>query len=169
MKFFKECVVHIVVFIVMALAVAGLVVVSGRTVDEPAESESVAESLPTDTSQPADAAELPDVIEEATLTAVGSIKGSGGATRSFGTSGFNHEIVASLQLPAEGKFYEGWLVGDSVVSTGALTDEGDNEWSLVFTSDTDLRNGHDAIVVTEETLEDGLDGKPEKHVLEGSF
>lgn len=110
-----------------------------------------------------------DTREEAILSAVGDYTGSGTATNVDNTDGDTiHEVVASLDEPAEGKFYEGWVVGPSVISTGALESEGDGEWSLIFTTNQDI-SAHDRVVITEETLANGLDGVPEDHVLEGSF
>ena len=79
-----------------------------------------------------------------------------------------HTVTANLGDPAPGDFYEGWVVGPSVVSTGALEEEEDGVWTLVYTSTEDLSE-HDRVVITEETSANGLDGIPEDHVLEGSF
>lgn len=121
--------------------------------------------------QPAENVVAPENYEETTLSAVGAYTGTAIATRSYTNAMFQHEVIAQLGDPAEGKFYEGWLVTpdlSSVISTGKLVKEAEGEYSLSFTADTDLRANVD-VVITEETLANGLDGVPEAHVLEGSF
>lgn len=125
-------------------------------------------STEAETSQPAPEANAPKNQETTTLKAVGNYKGSATATRSTVDGVFMHEVTAKLDDPAEGKFYEGWLAGPSVVSTGKMTKEADGEWSLVFRSEKDMSK-HTQVVITEETEADGLDNKPEAHFLEGSF
>jgi len=130
------------------------------------------EGDPASTSAPADGETAPTNVESIVLRAKEGFTGEGTATRSTGANGeYILEIIANLPPPAEGKFYEGWVVGSSVLSTGKLTQESeDGAWSAVFTddSDEDLYT-YNEIVITEETEADGLDGKPEVHVLEGSF
>lgn len=107
--------------------------------------------------------------EEINLEAVGGQSGEGGAIRSVGDPTFTHELYAKTTDPADGKFYEGWLVtGDSIVSTGKLEKDAEGTWRLTYTTSDDLSN-HNTVVVTEETEANGLDGKPEKHILEGKF
>lgn len=108
--------------------------------------------------------------EATTLVAVEGSEGSGSASRYFSEStGFEHEVVATLPVPPEDKFYEGWIVRTgSVVSTGKLSQESGSDFSLIFTSEDDLSD-HNQIVVTLETLANGLDNVPEQHILEGSF
>ncbi|PID32135.1 hypothetical protein CR970_02000 [Candidatus Saccharibacteria bacterium] len=115
------------------------------------------------------ASEPAQPTESTTLAAVGSYTGSATATRT--TSGsFVHTVTAQLGAPADGDFYEGWLVvpGGGFVSTGKLNQENGGEWSLSYTSDQDLA-AYTQVVITEETGADGLDNVPEDHVLEGSF
>lgn len=107
-------------------------------------------------------------FSEITLEAVNGFDATGTASRAFNEQTYTHEVIMQAPAPAEGKFYEGWVVGPSIVSTGKLTDEGGNEWSLSFTSTEDLSN-HNMVVITEETRANGLDGIPETHVLDGSF
>lgn len=118
---------------------------------------------------PTSAAQAPDT---ATLAAVGPYKGSGTATRSFNGTTFTHTVTASIGDPAAGKFYEGWLVmktagGPKFFSTGKLTKKGAT-YTLTYTAAQNYPD-HNDVVITEETLSQGLDGKPEAHVLEGSF
>ena len=157
-----------IIVLIVGVVVAALIITGGDDEGSSTEQTSAAEQLPVNNTQPAKGAEAPDVVEEATLSPVNNYDATGTATRSYEEGQFMHEIVATIQQPAEGKFYEGWLVGERVVSTGRLDNEGGNDWSLVFTTEEDL-SSFDRIVVTEETEADGLDGKPETHVLEGSF
>lgn len=122
----------------------------------------------TEASQPADEAPLP-ATEEIILVAVEGNTGSGTATRTIDGK-YVHNITAELADPATGKFYEGWIVVDSsdFISTGELVKESEGQWSLTYTSDSDLSNYKD-VVITEETSANGLDNKPEDHILEGSF
>ena len=121
------------------------------------------ETLPVD--------DAPRNVEEARLKAVGNYTGSGVATRSFEDGSFVHEVIAELDDPAPGKFYEGWLVTPGATdffSTGELVSEGSGGWSLQYTSDMNYAD-YTEVVITEETLADGFDNVPEDHVLEGSF
>lgn len=130
--------------------------------------ESIATS---ETTQPAAGEEaITDNSEEITLEAKNGYKATGTATRSFNDNGFRHEVIMQAGAPAEGKFYEGWLVGgpDGFVSTGELTEEEDGIWSLNFTSDKDMSE-YNQVVITEETSANGFDKVPETHILEGSF
>jgi hypothetical protein len=110
--------------------------------------------------------------ETTSLAAVGSYSGSGTATRSFDGSKFSHTVVATIDDPATGKFYEGWLVmpsatGPKFFSTGKLELK-DGSYRLTFIANQNYPD-HTNVVITEETLANGLDNIPEAHVLEGSF
>lgn len=115
--------------------------------------------------------EVEEIKEEISLEAVGSFTGSAVATRSFDNTVFEHEVTATLNDPEEGKFYEGWLVKTdpelTFFSTGKLEKQ-DGKYSLSYSSAEDKSDFND-VVITSETLELGLDGTPEAHVLEGSF
>ena len=151
---------------VVLVAFGVFFVVNRDSEDELPTEDSTTTSETNETSMPADDNE-PQAKEETKLSAVGDYTGSGTATRT--TEGtFLHEVVAELGPPADGDFYEGWLLGPSIVSAAMLIDEGGGMWSLTFTSDEDLSE-HNSVVITEETLSDGLDGIPEDHVLEGDF
>ena len=110
-----------------------------------------------------------DVIEqEATLEAVGTYSGSGSAESSYDGKMYSHKVTADIGDPAEGKFYEGWLVGSfGFVSTGKMVKEG-NQYVLQFESQEDM-SSYKKVVITEETEANGLDNNPEAHVLEGNF
>lgn len=78
--------------------------------------------------------------------------------------------LGGLPDPADGYFYEGWLVRRgaelSVVSTGRAL-RADEDWYLnVFHSPTDLLD-HDFYVLTLEP-DDG-DPAPAEHILEGTI
>jgi cytoskeletal protein RodZ len=123
------------------------------------------QSMPIDeTSTPVDEAQP---IEEITLMAVNGYDATGTATRTI-SGEYIHSVIAQMDEPAEGKFYEGWIVGPTVVSTGKLVQEVPGEWSLVF-SDGENYERHTQVVITEETEANGLDNIPETHVLEGQF
>jgi hypothetical protein len=106
----------------------------------------------------------------AQLSAVGDYTGEGVAGRQWDGTTFVHAVTAVLGAPADGTFYEGWLVRPDpfeFISTGKLS-AGDDGYGLTFSMDRDL-TGHTNIVITEETEANGLDGVPEAHVLEGAF
>ncbi len=166
----KSMIIFIVVIIFMIiLAVLALFLLPEKeenqntTVTTPQQSE-VTNDLSNETSQPSKSIPL---IEEIELVSVGVYEGSGTATRTV-EGEYVHTVTAKIGEPVEGDFYEGWLVGPSIISTGKLTEEFPGEWSLTYTSDKDLFE-YTSVVITEETEANGLDNKPEDHVLEGSF
>lgn len=131
----------------------------------PTETERTTEKLTPEDQAPAE-------VEPAVLSAVGSYEGLGLATRSFEGGVFSHMVEASLADPAGGKFYEGWLVmktatGPVFFSTGKLAKQGE-VYALTYTAAQNYPD-HNDVVITEETLSQGLDDQPEAHVLEGSF
>jgi len=106
------------------------------------------------------------------LTAVSIVTGDVQATVSFFNGTFTHALMADIPQPAEGKFYEGWLVqGTDFFSTGRLENIGGDEavyYTLLYTNTEDQR-AYNEVVVTEETESLGLDGNPETHIFEGTF
>lgn len=105
---------------------------------------------------------------EVELKALGTYKGSALATRSFLEGKFEHIVTAEINDPAPGKFYEGWLVdGAKFFSTGEMKKD-NGKYILNYSSNEDSRS-YKMVVITEETLSDGFDNKPETHVLEGEF
>ncbi|MBU0707958.1 hypothetical protein KKG41_06325 [Patescibacteria group bacterium] len=105
------------------------------------------------------------------LETVGEYEGSGSASRKVISDTFVHSITADLTDPAEDKFYEGWLVKTGTTnffSTGKL-EKLDDKYLLSYSADYVDQDEFDQVVVTEETLANGLDDIPEVHVLEGSF
>lgn len=135
----------------------------------PTAEQSVTSESATESSQVSEPAEPVVPTEQASLAAVNGYIGGGDATRT--TEGkYVHSVTASLDAPAAGKFYEGWIVVDAndFISTGRLSEEAPGEWSLEYTSNRDL-SAYNSVVITEETEANGLDNVPEAHVLEGSF
>lgn len=131
-------------------------------------SSNTPESTPVETDASANVglAQLP--LESITLGVVNGFVGSGVATRTVDQSGiYSHTLTLDIDDPVEGKFYEGWIVGPSVISTGKLAKDGD-KYTLSYSSPEDLIDWVE-VVVTEETEADGLDGSPELHIFEGSF
>lgn len=116
--------------------------------------------------RPADGVEAPTQHGKAILVG----QGYDGEALRYETSddGYLLEIIADLPELEDGKFYEGWIIGDRVVSTGVLENEEGETWSQVFTSDEDFFD-YDTIIITIESTADGLDDVPEEHILEGSF
>lgn len=154
----------IVGVVVVLIAVLGYVYWQNYMTDEPAVYESSTKAV--ETEEPANKVEAP--IETAILQAVGDYTGSGPATRVYDRGVFAHAVTANIGEPAEGKFYEGWLVnGKEFFSTGKLSKNNDT-YELSYTADKNYPD-YKKVVITEETISDGLDNKPEAHVLEGSF
>ncbi|MBU1149025.1 rhodanese-like domain-containing protein [Patescibacteria group bacterium] len=103
------------------------------------------------------------------LDAVGSVSGDVRVTVSYFDNTFFHEVFADIDEPAEGKFYEGWLVqGTDFFSTGQLENIGNPFYVLEYTATEDQR-AYNQVVITEETESLGLDGNPETHIFEGTF
>lgn len=167
MKSVREFTTQIIVVLIALIVITGYILLIRDDSSKNAATNNSENPPIGDTSMPADE-EPQGELEEAQLVAVGSYTGDGVATRSFNGDKFVHEVIANLDDPAAGKFYEGWLVGDGFISTGKLVKETEGEWSLVFSDDLDMRN-RDEVVITEETVANGLDDMPEAHVLEGSF
>jgi len=110
--------------------------------------------------------------EEISLLAIAPYSGTATSTRLFNAEVFTNTISANTTDPAPGKFYEGWLVDKSgpkpiFFSTGKLVKEG-QIYKLNYTSNKNPV-GYNQVVITEETTANGLDGKPEAHVFEGTF
>jgi len=108
---------------------------------------------------------------EIKITGVEGFQGEALATVEYLNSQFVHTVEGNITDPAEGKFYEGWLVKNGgalgFFSTGKL-EKKDGGYMLKYSSQEDQRDFNE-VVITEETESLGLDGKPEKHILEGAF
>ena len=114
--------------------------------------------------------EVDENLETVTLSALGDYTGTGVATRKFVDDTFIHTVSATLPDLSEGKFYEGWIVvpnSEGFKSTGKLALDGD-EWKLAYSSNVNELS-YSIVTITEETLANGLDNKPEVHILEGRF
>jgi hypothetical protein len=78
-----------------------------------------------------------------------------------------HSVTATLPELTNGNMYEGWLVKQKpelmFISTGVLEKNAEGMFTVEFAS-TDLYEGYDFVVITEETI---IDEKPEKHIIEG--
>lgn len=107
---------------------------------------------------------MSETAEKLELKPVAGKTGSGIATREIVGGKLVHTVMADLPELEKGTFYEGWIVGDTVVSTGKMV-ETKGGWVLEYTGDASLIN-HDRVVITLETKDDK---KPEVHVLEGVF
>lgn len=114
---------------------------------------------------------VPEDVERISLTDVSGGTATGLATRKFDSGRFFHSALAALPDLGPGTFYEGWLARDvegeegySLLNTGKLR-RSKGGYLLEFLSDQDLSD-HSQVVIT---LESADDGKPETHILEGSF
>ncbi len=77
----------------------------------------------------------------------------------------SYTVIANLEDPNRGYFYQAWLVnGNETISLGKLS-IAKGGWLTNFNSSKDLSD-HKKVWVT---LERSDDSTPEKHILEGSF
>ncbi len=76
-----------------------------------------------------------------------------------------HYAVAALPMPAEGMFYEGWLLNGSgdKMSTGKMKMDANGNYEVAFMSDIAME-GYNTVVITLETK---MDDMPETKVLLG--
>lgn len=88
------------------------------------------------------------------------------ATRTYGDGSFALTVNATLPDPRGGDKYQVWLVGEEVVDAGIM-DGAKNSWSLLFRDKDKYSSAYNQIWITREITTN--DGKPEKHILEGSF
>lgn len=110
--------------------------------------------------------------EEVSLDAVDARGGTATATRIFSGGQMTHTVHATVGDPQEGKFYEGWLVQKPPLkfySTGKMAEREEGVYELTYIRPDDAEARYNEVVITEETLADGLDNKPEAHIFEGSF
>lgn len=116
--------------------------------------------------------EIPEDVNRIELLDVTGGTGRGIATRVYKDGKFEHVILADLEDPKDGEFYQGWLttkgkegeVGFSYVKTGKLR-MAKGGYLLEFESSRDY-SSYSQVWVTLEKVDDN---KPEKHILEGSF
>jgi len=157
----------------VVLAIGGAVaymIVQNNSDSQAGNNVDTTSTLTQDTTEPKEVAVITDKAT-ATLIAQAGYTGSGEATRGITNGTFMHEVTVTLDAPADGTFYEGWLVdSQGFMSTGKMTKEGEGQYSLSYSNaDVKLVKSHDKVVVTEETEANGLDNKPEAHVVEGTF
>lgn len=112
-----------------------------------------------------------DIIE---LESVDPRGGVAQALRKTENDVFKHRVEINAGDPQEGFFYEGWLVKKPSLpikfySTGALEKNEHGHYVLYYEAPYDERAEYNEVVITEETLADGLDGKPEEHIFDGRF
>jgi hypothetical protein len=90
------------------------------------------------------------------------------ATREYTNKIFRLQIKARINDPDPKKFYEVWLAKDfpynSLLSLGILKKDG-LYYKLEYTSPVN-KYLYDRIMITEESLDNGLDGKPGKRIFE---
>src|SRR6266404_3857775 len=80
-----------------------------------------------------------------------------------------YTVIANLNDPSSGYFYQAWLINDStktadIISLGKLN-LAKGGWLVNYSSIKDLSD-HKKVWVTLEKI---ADNTPEKHILEGSF
>ena len=160
----------IVIGLVMLVLIAG--VIYWRQRNQNSEELKVPETLSSEESfEQKFNLQIPDDVDKADLKDVSGGTSSGFATRKFENDLFTHSVLADLQDPETGKFYEGWLLkgnegeeGYSVVSSGRLT-LAKGGWMLELRSQNNLSDYTKVLV----SLEEKSDRLPEKNILEGSF
>lgn len=87
------------------------------------------------------------------------------AVRKYGNGNFSMSVDATLPDP-KGQKYQVWIVGGGYPLDAGFMSGSGNSWTLVF-RDRDQYSKYRTIWLTREITSE--DGKPEKHVLEGSF
>jgi len=114
---------------------------------------------------------LPEDAEKIQLNDAKGEDATAIATRSFTDENFTLTILASLPVPKEGSYYQGWIVrgeeGESdyaVLTLGRLS-VAKGGYVLEFEASKDYSN-YDKVVVSEELVPDK---EIEEIVLEGSF
>jgi hypothetical protein len=87
------------------------------------------------------------------------------ATRVFGNGSYSLTVSATLPDPVGSK-YQVWLVGGGQTLSAGFMDGSKTSWSLTL-RDKDKYSTMSEIWITKEITAE--DGKPERHILEGSF
>lgn len=159
----------IVILAVVLAAIVGVYLYVAQNNDN--KSSTATSQVVVTTPDEAEAEINPDVIQ-ISLNPVDPYTGTATATRSYSDGKFTHTVAATTGDPAQGKFYEGWLVIKKPTlmffSTGRMTKQANGTYTLSYTSDTD-QSAYNSVIITEETEANGLDGKPEAHVFDASF
>lgn len=114
---------------------------------------------------------LPTNAIKADLKDVNGGNQMGLATKDLENGQSSYAIIANLEDPATGNFYQAWLIrgkeGDTdydLVSLGKLY-LAKGGWMVTYTTGKDLSD-HKTVLITSEST---FDNTPEKHILEGSF
>lgn len=114
---------------------------------------------------------IPDDVEKIELRDVGGAGVSGIATRKYTSGKFEHVIIADLDTPAAGEFYQAWLVSGTpgsssykIIKTSKLTME-KGGWMIDFQSTVDYSSYNQVIV----SLESKNTTAPTRQLLDGSF
>lgn len=110
--------------------------------------------------------EIPDDAEKAELKDVSEGDGSAIATRKVTDNKTEIAVLADLPDPETGKFYEAWLVKDSVagIKLGGLR-VAKGGWVIEKTSTNDVGDYKTVVVSLEEKRDNTL----EKPILKGDF
>lgn len=107
--------------------------------------------------------------ETVTLSPFENFSGEAEATREYLNKNFKLSIKAKINNPAPEKFYEVWLAKyfpyGSLLSVGVLKKEG-LYYRLNYSSPVN-KFFYNKIIISEESQENGLDGKIEKKVFIG--
>lgn len=111
-----------------------------------------------------------------TLRDINGGSSSGSVTRNITTGRVTHSITANLAAPAEGQFYQAWMIkfGEPPFNVGTLSRKEDGIYTLETdyqfvpeqSSFTTFETIHNTIVISLETVDDNT---LETRVLEGTF
>lgn len=103
--------------------------------------------------------------DTASFTNVSEGAAAATAVRKYGDGSYSLVVNAALPDP-KGNRYQVWIVGGGKSFDAGFLNGKDSSWTQVF-RDKDYYSKHDEIWITREITTE--DGKPEKHILEGSF
>jgi hypothetical protein len=103
--------------------------------------------------------------DSATFKNVSDGSATATATRVYGNGSYSLTVLATLPDPAGSK-YQVWLVGGGQTLNAGFMDGAKTSWSLTL-RDKDKYSTLSEIWITREITTE--DGKPERHILEGSF
>lgn len=108
---------------------------------------------------------VPANADRANLSDVTGGQGMGEAIRGIKNGLLSLTVLANLEAPKSGYFYQAWLVnGNSYISLGKM--ELAKGGYLVDFSSSKYYSDYKKVVVTQERV---FDNTPETHILEGSF
>lgn len=108
---------------------------------------------------------VPDNVVKADLKNTTDGTSQGVTTQDYQNGKYSYTVIADLEDPQPGYFYQAWLVnGNDTVLMGTLY-QGKGGWMVTLDTPKNL-NDHKTVWVTLEKVNDK---NPEKHILEGSF